>query len=93
MDRDIVAWLSHTLELPLDMPAARSVLAVPTSAGGLGSFNPQHEAALHYLQAVMPLVGEWTSDEDGDHLHRTVAETIEYLNHHARVDLRPLWRT
>ena len=38
----------------------------------------------------MPLVGEWSSDDDGDHLHRTVAETLEYLNHHARVDLRPL---
>ena len=38
----------------------------------------------------MPLVGERTSDEDGEYLHRTVAETIEYLNHHARIDLRPL---
>ena len=90
VDRDLIAWLSHVLELPLDSPAARSVLAVPTSAGGLGFLHPQHEAALHYLQAVMPLVGEWTSDEEGDHLHRTVAATLEYLNHHARVDLMPL---
>ena len=90
IDRDIIGWLTNVLELPLDTPAARSVLAVPVSRGGLGFLHPQHEAALHYLQAVMPLVGEWTSDEEGDCLHRLVAETLEYLNHHARVDLRPL---
>ena len=90
IDRDIMTWLAHILDLPLDTPAARSVLAVPMSRGGLGFLHPQHEAALHYLQAVLPLVGEWSSDGDGDHLHRNVAEALEYLNHHARVDLRPL---
>ena len=90
VDHDIIMWLSHTLELQLDTPAARSILAVPTSAGGLGLLHPQHEAALRYLQAVMPLVGEWISDEEGNHLHRTVAETIEYFNFHAKADLRPM---
>ena len=87
---DIAHWLTTMLELPLDTPAARSVLTVPVSRGGLGFLDPQHEAALHYLQAVMPLVGEWSSDEEGDYLNRTVADTLEYLNYHARVDLRPL---
>ena len=90
IDHDIIAWLSATLELPLDTPPARSVLAVQVTRGGLGFLNPQHEAALHYLQAVMSLAGEWSSDDDGDYLHRTVAAALEYPNHHARVDLRPL---
>ena len=92
MDRDVIAWLSTTLKLPLDTPAARSVLAVPVTCGGLGFLHPQHEAALHYLQAVMPLVGEWSSDEEGDYLHRAVATVtaLEYLHHHARIDLRHL---
>ena len=38
---------SHVLDLPLDTLAARAVLAVPVSYGGLGFFHPQHEAALH----------------------------------------------
>ena len=78
IDREVIAWLSATLELPLDTPAARSVLAVPVTRGGLGFLNPQHKAALHYLQAVLPLAGEWSSDEDGDYLHRTVA--VQPLN-------------
>ena len=90
IDQDILQWLATVLELPLDTPAARSVLTVPVTRGGLGFLHPQHEAALHYLQAMMPLVGEWTSDAEGDALHQTVADALEYLNHHARTDFRPL---
>ena len=38
----------------------------------------------------MPLAGEWSGDEDGDLLHQSIARTFEYLNHHARTDLRLL---
>ena len=90
LDRNLVEWLSRALDLPLDTPAARSVLRVPVALGGLGFLHPQHEAALHNLQALMPLAGEWSGDEEGDLLHQSIARTFDSLNRHARTDLRLL---
>ena len=44
----------------VNTPAARSVLAVPMSLGGFSFLLHQHEAALHYLSATLPFIGEWT---------------------------------
>ena len=34
----------------------------------------------------MPLAGEYSNDEEGDYLHRSSAEALDYLQHHAQVE-------
>ena len=88
---DTQAWLSELLAMPLVTPQALIALRVPTSLGGLGFLHPQHEAALHYLQAMLPTVEETTSSRDGDDpVHVHMAECFEYLEHQAGKPLRPL---
>ena len=58
--------------------------------GGLGFLNPQHEAALHFLQAILPTVEELPHQEDEDNMAtRHLAETLDYLDHQAAPPLRP----
>ena len=89
--RDTQTWLSELLNMPIATPQALLALRVPTSLGGLGFLHPQHEAALHYLQAMLPTVEELPiCDEDENPLPRKMVECLEFLEHQAGKPLRPL---
>ena len=59
-------WLSELLDFRLVTPHALLGLRVPASLSGLGFLHPQHEAALHYLQAMLPTVEDLPVGDDGD---------------------------
>ena len=63
---DTHTWLAELLDLPLGTPNAQVITALPASLGGLGFLDPQHEAALQFLQAVLPNVEELPAGEDDD---------------------------
>ena len=83
---DYVAWLAAAIALPLDTPAALSILQVPVSHGGLGFLSPQCEGAFHYLQAFLALAGE-RADTAEEAFHRSLADTLSYLSHQTSSDL------
>ena len=91
LDMDIQEWLATLLDSPLDTPHAQVVLRAPVGQGGLGFLSHQHEAAaLHLLQALLPMVEELPARDDEEApVARLIAETLDYLEHHARVPLRP----
>ena len=89
--RDTQTWLAQLLDIPVITPHALIALRVPTSLGGLGFLHPQHEAALHYLQAMLPTVEELPVMDDADNpIPRRMVECLEYLEHQAGKLLRPL---
>ena len=88
--RDMHTWLAELLALPLVTPHALLALRIPTSLGGLGFLRPQHEASLHFLQAMLPTVEELpVEDGDNDLITRRMVECFEYLEHQAGKPLRP----
>ena len=90
LDTDIRLWLASLLDVPLDSPHALIILQTPVGQGGLGFLNQQFEAALHLLQALLPSVEELPRLADDEHPSaRLIAETLDYLEHHAGVPLRP----
>ena len=65
------------------------VLHTPVWQGGLGFLCHRHEAALHFLQALLPTVEDRPLDADMEHpAARLIAEALDYLEHEARVPLR-----
>ena len=77
-------WLSELLAMPLVALQALIALKVPTSLGGFGFLHPQHEAALHYLQAMLPTFEELPTRQEGeDPVRLHVAECLDYLEHQA----------
>ena len=90
LQTDLLEWLEGLLDLPLQHPQALHTLQTPVMQGGLGFLNPQHEAALHFLQACLPNVEELPQREDADDIAtRQLAETLDYLDHQAATPLRP----
>ena len=84
-------WLTELLDLPLVTPHALVGLHLPVSLGGLGFLHPQHEAALHYLQALLPTVEDLPlRDDETDPMLVPVAEALDFLEHQAGKALRPL---
>ena len=78
LGRDMLVWLSDLLQTPLITPQALAVIRVPASLGGLGFLLPQHEAALHFLQAMLPTAEELPVFEEGDDpIARQMATTLE----------------
>ena len=89
-DMDVREWLMTLLDSPLHTPHAQVVLQAPVGPGGLGFLSHQHEAALHLLQALLPMVEELPQrDDDESPSARLIVEIFRYLEHHARVPLRP----
>ena len=87
---DTQTWLAELLDLPLGTPHAQAITALPASLGGLGFLNPQHEAALHFLQAVLPHVEELPAGEDDDTAQtRDIAAALDFLDDQGRTQLRP----
>ena len=79
------------LDMPLQTPHAIIALSTPVSLGGLGFLNPQHEAALHFLQAVLPSVEELPlAEDDRNPVGQLIAKSLDYLDHQAGKPLRPL---
>ena len=87
--QDTQEWLSQLTDLPLLTPHALAVLHSPVGYGGLGFLNPQHEAALHFLQAMLPLVEELPRAAEGENpVALQIAQAFEHLEHQAGGDLR-----
>ena len=91
LEADLRSWLASLLDMPLQTPHAIIGLSTPVSLGGLGFLNPQHEAALRFLQAVLPSVEELPiAEDDRNPVGQMIARCLDYLDHQAGKPLRPL---
>ena len=86
---DLHDWLHVIVGLPPLTPQAHLFLHVPLAHGGLGIPHPQHEAALHFLQATLPIVAELPiAERERTRAWNHTQQAFEYLNRIAGSDLR-----